>query len=205
MQLEGCHLSRPGRWHKPLGCNPVPGLDLVLQDQSFVRPPVGRVCDHGDGSCGGGGTDLRLSSLVERARALDHELVLVPRKLLPAVEAIVRNASSALSDDARLRSTVLNHAQAALTRLDRLHPNAPELVRHNQTLRELANFQLGASELESIRGLAGQLMKLPNGPTTLSAMEKVSKRLRHLRNRIAHTLPETPRPAYLLDEEDENA
>jgi transcriptional regulator with XRE-family HTH domain len=42
-----------------------------------------------------GGTDLRLSSLVQLARALGHELVLVPRKLLPAVEAIVGNASSA--------------------------------------------------------------------------------------------------------------
>ena len=36
-----------------------------------------------------GATDLRLSTLVELARALDYELVLVPRKLLPAVEAIV--------------------------------------------------------------------------------------------------------------------
>jgi transcriptional regulator with XRE-family HTH domain len=40
-----------------------------------------------------GGTDLRLSSLVELARALDHEVVLVPRKLLPAIDGIVRNAS----------------------------------------------------------------------------------------------------------------
>jgi transcriptional regulator with XRE-family HTH domain len=39
-----------------------------------------------------GGTDLRLSSLIELARALDHEVVLVPRKLLPAVDSIVRNA-----------------------------------------------------------------------------------------------------------------
>ena len=34
-----------------------------------------------------GATDLRLSSLVEFARALDYELFLVPRKTLPAVEA----------------------------------------------------------------------------------------------------------------------
>jgi len=40
-----------------------------------------------------GGTDLRLSSLVELARALDLDVVLVPRKLLPAVEAIVGNAA----------------------------------------------------------------------------------------------------------------
>jgi transcriptional regulator with XRE-family HTH domain len=152
-----------------------------------------------------GGTDLRLSSLVELARALDHEVVLVPRKLLPAVEAIVRNASSALSDGARLRSTTLNRAQAALERLNRSHPNAPELARLNQTLRELANFQLGRLELEVIRHLTDRLMRLSRGPNALPAILNSSKQLRDLRNRIAHALPETPRPAYSLDEEDEDA
>jgi transcriptional regulator with XRE-family HTH domain len=152
-----------------------------------------------------GGTDLRLSSLVELARALDHEVVLVPRKLLPAVEAIVRNASSALSDDARLRSTLLNRARAALARLNRTHPNAPELERLNQTLRELANFQLGSSELESIRRVTNRLMKLPSGPTALPVIQSSSKQLRDLCNRIAHALPEAPRPAYSLDKEDEDA
>ncbi len=152
-----------------------------------------------------GGTDLRLSSLIELARALDHEVVLVPRKLLPAVEAIVRNASSALSDNARLRSTVLNRAQAALMKLTRAHPDTPELVRVTQTLRELANFQLGSPELEAIRRLTDRLRKLPNGPTALPVIQSASKQLSDLRNRIAHALPETPRPAYSLDEEDADA
>ncbi len=34
--------------------------------------------------------DLRVSSLVELARALDLELMLVPRKTIPAVRSIVR-------------------------------------------------------------------------------------------------------------------
>jgi transcriptional regulator with XRE-family HTH domain len=152
-----------------------------------------------------GGTDLRLSSLIELARALDHEVVLVPRKLLPAVEAIVRNASSALSDNARLRSTVLNRAQAALKKLNRSHPDSPEVVRANEALRELANFQLGSPELEAIRRLTDRLRKLPNGPTALPVIQSASKQLSDLRNRIAHALPETPRPAYSLDEEDADA
>jgi len=40
-----------------------------------------------------GTVNLRLSSLVELARALDLELTFVPRKSLPAVQAIVRSAS----------------------------------------------------------------------------------------------------------------
>lgn len=37
-----------------------------------------------------GGTDPRLSTVTEMARLLDHELVLVPRQLLPAIRSIIR-------------------------------------------------------------------------------------------------------------------
>ncbi|WP_136618575.1 MULTISPECIES: helix-turn-helix domain-containing protein [Mesorhizobium] len=36
-----------------------------------------------------GATDLRLSSLVQLARSLDYEVVIVPRKALSAVKAVV--------------------------------------------------------------------------------------------------------------------
>ncbi len=42
-----------------------------------------------------GGVDLRVSSLVELARALDLELVLVPRKRLSAVTAIMQTTADA--------------------------------------------------------------------------------------------------------------
>ena len=46
-----------------------------------------------------GEVDLRASSLITLARALDLELVLVPRRVLPAVESIARaDAASATSD-----------------------------------------------------------------------------------------------------------
>jgi transcriptional regulator with XRE-family HTH domain len=152
-----------------------------------------------------GATDLRLSSLVELARALDYELVLVPRKLLPAVEAIASNAASALSDDARERSAVLNRAQSAAARLSRAHPADPDTERLGQTLRELANFQLGASDLGALRAVTDRLMKLPRGPGGLPAVQRAAKQLRDLRNRIAHAVPDAPRPAYALDEEDDDA
>jgi transcriptional regulator with XRE-family HTH domain len=40
-----------------------------------------------------GRTDLRLSSLIEFARQLDLELVLVPRKYLPAIRSIIASPS----------------------------------------------------------------------------------------------------------------
>lgn len=40
-----------------------------------------------------GAVDLRISSLIELARALDLDLKLVPRKAIPAVDSIVRSAT----------------------------------------------------------------------------------------------------------------
>ena len=42
-----------------------------------------------------GGTDIRLSSLIELARALDLEVKLVPRKAVAAVDSVVRRVAPA--------------------------------------------------------------------------------------------------------------
>lgn len=44
-----------------------------------------------------GSVDLRLSSLIAIANALDLEIALVPRKALPAVHSIIRQTSAATS------------------------------------------------------------------------------------------------------------
>ncbi len=46
-----------------------------------------------------GGTDIKLSSLVEMARALDLEVALVPRSAFAAVNAIVKSSSSQQESD----------------------------------------------------------------------------------------------------------
>lgn len=46
-----------------------------------------------------GAVDLRVSSLVELARVLGLELMLVPRKAAPAVQSIVRSSAKAMLPD----------------------------------------------------------------------------------------------------------
>jgi transcriptional regulator with XRE-family HTH domain len=41
-----------------------------------------------------GAVDLRLSSLIELARVLDLEVVLTPRKLVPAVQSLIRSTAA---------------------------------------------------------------------------------------------------------------
>jgi transcriptional regulator with XRE-family HTH domain len=42
-----------------------------------------------------GAVDIKLSSLIELARVLGLELILAPRKLLPAVQAVLRSGEAA--------------------------------------------------------------------------------------------------------------
>lgn len=41
-----------------------------------------------------GGTDPRLSTITDMARLLDQELVLVPRELLPAIQALINGETT---------------------------------------------------------------------------------------------------------------
>jgi transcriptional regulator with XRE-family HTH domain len=151
-----------------------------------------------------GATDLRLSSLVEMAHALEHEVVLVPRKLLPAVEAVVKNAPSARTGGAaRQVFAVLNRVQVIKT-LEHVRSDAPEVKRLRQALRELMTFPLGKVELAALHAVTDNLMKLPHDADALPAIEQASRQLMELRDKIACVLSEeTPRPAYRLDDEEE--
>lgn len=66
--------------------------------------------------------DLRVSSLVAIARAVDLELVLVPRRSVPAVDSVARSFAD---DAARGRKT----ARRALRELTRLHDSLEALAR----------------------------------------------------------------------------
>ena len=48
-----------------------------------------------------GAVDLRLSSLIEFARMLDLEVTLVPRKLVPAVQSLIRGAAGVSEPSSR--------------------------------------------------------------------------------------------------------
>ena len=101
-----------------------------------------------------GAMDLQLSSLIEIARALDLEVLTVPRKLVPAVRAIVRSDES---DTIRH----LGNIQQAQKYLKRIRKNAacdlkslPEigkdLINLQRLVGELENFRIGPNELTRI-------------------------------------------------------
>ncbi len=150
-----------------------------------------------------GGTDIRLSSLIELARALDLELTLVPRKLVPAVEGILRTSTSPSTRPGTHDINELNRIEKALANLLRLYPDASGQEKLRQTLRELSFLRLSKADLGIVAKAAERLLAISDQYQAHKAVIEVRNELQNLRNRIAHGIAEPQRPAYSLEEDND--
>jgi transcriptional regulator with XRE-family HTH domain len=158
-----------------------------------------------------GTVDLKLSSLVEIARALDLEITLVPRKALPAVEGAVR-AHGTTVETSRAVSLLNEQAQIA----ERIKANFPDLSQvegFQNAIRSIPRLQFDAAQLKAL-GEALQpakrlktIIEAQGGAAALAKrIEEATSALRHFRNIQVHHAPliEAARqlPAYRLEEDD---
>jgi transcriptional regulator with XRE-family HTH domain len=171
-----------------------------------------------------GAVDLQLSSLIEVARVLELDVRLIPRKVLPAVDSLVRTTAPGgeAAHNARLHYDLSRIAEASheLSRL-RLLPEAERLADAAGLLQkatipreEIARVQKAVEQLKPLlylplhtandEALARQLQN----PALQNAIKLATRALRGVRNQIAHgPAPVMPaiRAAYALDEEDDDA
>jgi transcriptional regulator with XRE-family HTH domain len=157
-----------------------------------------------------GAVDLRLSSLVELARALDLELALVPRSAVPAVQSIIRSAASASGDkQARLALKDLTRFEETIARNRSDLPfTSEELAELQQQLRLLAHFHLSDPDRKTIQSAHKALRTYLVDHENLNNLRRALARLKDLRDRVAHgrapsSAPEPVRPAYMLDDDDD--
>lgn len=154
-----------------------------------------------------GAVDLRVSSLIEIARVLDLELALVPRKSVPAVNAIVRSTANERAVDrsnARSGVTELRQLQNQLaTAIDR-NPLNVELAQIQGQVRDLQRFRLPPAYVDPLREINKTFRALMKR-NDLVALKKPLGELQELRNRLAHSnnlAPVSPpRPAYALEDD----
>ena len=156
-----------------------------------------------------GEVDLRVSSLIALARALELELTLVPRKALSAVNAIIRTGASGGESSGASRaewSRWLN----AVNALVHEQPQNTEYAQMLRYLRDLQHFPLPESDYHELRSRFRKLIRLlktrrdeggePVQPNLLLQY------LQQLRNKLAYApVPATEdavRPAYSLDGDD---
>lgn len=160
-----------------------------------------------------GTVDLKASSLIEFARALDLEVMLVPRSLVSAVEALSRvpqGREAQQPDEAksvlRVRRALAN-LQKDARRIIRKVGQLPEVTRLADAAQALDQVKLtpeyADQALEAVRDL-----NLRSEDPALQAASQAADKLRHIRNALAHGASESPArslPAYRLSDGDDDA
>lgn len=157
-----------------------------------------------------GAVDLRLSSLVALARALDLELTLVPRKAVPAVKSIVRSGNRGIvkaDSNTRMAHKELSSIKTMIDTLSKNDFPISGLEKLQRQMRELRNFQFEQPNLEVIKGVSKAMKAFQSNTDSLDIIRQSESQLQKLRNALAHSsvnLPEIAplRPAYSLEEDD---
>ena len=154
--------------------------------------------------------DLRVSSLVALARALDLELMLVPRGSVAAVRSIAAGAEIGAAHDGRGARQVrreLARLQDAVDHLPGSLSSGTELAELPRLVRDLRRFRPALLDLPTIRRAARAVDTLLREPVALNAVRRSSSELRGLRDALAHGRvadeAASVRPAYSLDDDDD--
>ncbi|MGH1417329.1 MAG: helix-turn-helix domain-containing protein [Hyphomicrobiaceae bacterium] len=163
-----------------------------------------------------GGADIRLSSLIEIARALELEVKLVPRKSVAAVDNVVRAVRENKVVPTGLAE--INRALDTVKDLRPVYPGLETLTKLQSSLQTIKNLNSSVSAADEWRGMlkavrvlddiaaaksfASEVAELPS--KKLTALEDAAKLAERIRNQLVHNVPRTrslPRPVYRLDEE----
>jgi transcriptional regulator with XRE-family HTH domain len=148
-----------------------------------------------------------LSSFLRIARALDLEVVLVPRKFLPAVEGIIRQTTEdRLSpEEGRAALHEIARGERLVIKLKHLYGSSSDLDRIADSLRYFKHTPLRPADLKIVTEGVNRLRRHQASPQSKNIVAVISKDLRQLRNRLVHSPSEAPRPAYAIDDEDDDA
>jgi transcriptional regulator with XRE-family HTH domain len=141
-----------------------------------------------------------LSSFIQMARALDLEVVLVPKKLLPAVEGLRPSADDFSPEDGQ--SALFAKGERFIAKQKKLEGSSATLDRIAEYLRFFKQVRLRKHDLAIVTDAIETLGAIQGQPESRSRLENIVTMLRNVRNHIAHPL-EAPRPAYALDGNDD--
>ena len=160
--------------------------------------------------------DLQLSNLIVLSRALGLEVMLVPQKLVPAVQSLVRSTASVYQEvqKANQVKNELNQIQSVVARLQQAHPKIEEFPRIRNVLKDLQSMRAVSDELKRIRSIGKELKNFKEGfnenTEALSQIRRSAEELQQLRNTLAHNALRARSdvskvlPAYSLDEDDDH-
>jgi len=148
-----------------------------------------------------------LSSFIDLTRALDLEVMLVPKKLVSAVLGLVKAQAT---PDMHIHAGQLNdkrfaRAERLVKKMKHLYGSSADLDRMEETLRFLRRANLSDQEMQLVRELIARLERHQSSVQAAPILHDIAQNLQRLRNSIAHPVSSEPRAAYSLDDGDADA
>lgn len=143
-----------------------------------------------------------LSKLIQMARALDLELVLIPRRMVPAI----KNLAAASRPERESPTFALKEIDRAGRILTKKRKELGESAFLDRMLSDLQFFRrapLTGTDIGMIRRDADRLKALSAHEADASQLRNIAREWTVRRNQLAHGPSERPRPAYAVDEDDD--
>lgn len=153
--------------------------------------------------------DLRLSSLIAIASALDLQIALVPRKAVPAINSITRQTTeNSIVQPPSIRRE-MQRLQKAIRTLQIAMPAVPQLDELRKAATSIQRFQIDTRFLDKLREVRNAIERARVSDHGKDLTDAISK-MKALRNHIADfgsaiEQRSANRPAYSLDQEDDDA
>jgi transcriptional regulator with XRE-family HTH domain len=159
-----------------------------------------------------GSTDLQLSTLLELARALDMEMMLVPRNAVPAAQGLVRNLEATGRTSLDLGKS-LRRLRSSIDRIASAYPSLKDVERLQRLSTAFMNLRLSTEQLQTIQDAARELRRVSQiAPRAKSSsirdakrerISQITNQLQNIRNTVVHPLEfgnqNRVAPAYSLD------
>lgn len=155
-----------------------------------------------------GSMEPGLSSLVDLVRALDLEVILAPKKLVPAIRSIIQSASSSSpSIPAAHQRKQVERFERLVIKQRQLYGASAELDTIAESLRLLRHLPLSDDEFQMLQGEASRLNAYQASAQSRPVLREIAQTVRKLRNTAVHRDQDhdEPRAVYALDDEDDNA
>lgn len=149
-----------------------------------------------------------LSSLIDLSRALDLELVLAPKKLLPVVNGILRTSEidrELSPEGGRNALRLIEKGERLVKKQKSLHGSSADLDRIADALRFLRHAPLRSADLTVVKSAVDALNRHQASDQSRKTVREIASTLQSLRNRITHAPAERPQPAYSLAEDEDDA
>lgn len=144
-----------------------------------------------------------LASLVDVARALDLEVVLAPKKLMPAIRNIVESTSAAGGMPTSDQRKLIGRLERWFTQFKDAFGAHSQADMFRDSLSFLRHLPLATEELDRLREAADRLDRGQIDPPSRQELREIGQAIRQLRDAAVHRDRDdaVPRSAYALDED----